>query len=438
MEPICYYEYSDLTSLIRTYPKRCASHTQGGIPCEYYTVPRQHKDHPAGFTGYTYRYDISDAGNITRIGIRYPQYTDPYGNKQIEPIHTFNGKYSPEVLKQMHYKFIDTNLTYDQFASYFPFGHNATQDAYTVLKESGLYQPNYPDDPHYLWFIQTSVRRKTITFCFQCDSLYPISLCDILINTADFNRFRSIMSQKLQNRTDLLICINSDIKLYKFLQTVFPTAKYCYDMYGFVLAYARLAELETNNDKQKVLTFYKRLISKGLTKFFKNEHLYKRYFIQDDEQMELYRLIMSYELEFETMHLSAHANAYRESFVRKLEIFFDKNINFFDDYFSTPCFHYPLPQHIINVYMRKIAKPGSLGINRIAYIMLSIMRNISDGKYINDPLVPSKSMFGVAYTHLLDHTDSFPTQDLETLLTILIDSETFEADNNTVEETGIY
>lgn len=419
MEPICYYEYSDLTSLIRTYPKRCASHTQGGIPCEYYTVPRQHTENPAGYTGYVFRYDISNTGKLTRIGIRQPKYTDQNGNTQIEPIETYDGKYSPDILMRMHEDYINTDLTYKQFAAEYPFGHNATQDAYNALKDGLLYHPNYPSELDYLWFIQTSVRNQTLTFCFQCSECKPEVLFDILIDADDFDRFRAIMTQNDSVTNDLLICINSDIELYDFLREIFPTARFCYDMYGLAIAFDCLAKLEPDPAIKKDIRRNRNKLKEALTSFYKKETECSMTLSKDLPLKTLYGEIIDLEVEFESIELSDPADTYRNDFLNKLETFFDLNSYFFDDYFFTPCFHYPLPQEIITIYAKKVAKLGAFGIHRLAYIMLNIMSNIQDGKYmveISDP-VSSKSMFGMSYTRAFGSVRRIKMMpDLETLL----------------------
>ena len=66
-----YYEYKDLKFADRMIPipRKCAEYTPGGIPCEYYTVPRI-SGLPAGYTAYKIKkYDVSDKKKLVRVGL---------------------------------------------------------------------------------------------------------------------------------------------------------------------------------------------------------------------------------------------------------------------------------------------------------------------------------------------------------------------------------
>ena len=101
-----YCEYRDLQMFERTYPKRCAEYIQGIIPCEYYTVPRTlHEEKPQGYSAYKYKYDVNNAGELVRVGIRIPKYGNDKESAREENMFMIDERYSFKALELLHHDF---------------------------------------------------------------------------------------------------------------------------------------------------------------------------------------------------------------------------------------------------------------------------------------------------------------------------------------------
>ncbi len=225
-----YYEYKDLKFADRMVPipRKCAEYTPGGIPCEYYTVPRM-SDLPAGYTSYKIKkYDVSDGKRLVRVGLRLSKYRKPDGKTGTEEIDTFEGKYSFAALKMLHEDFCDPCCTFELLKKKYPLNKNASMDAYDTLlpwaRKNHIF-PDYPHDFTHLWFSQLFYKNTKLTFCFTYKKREGLSLIDIIEDNEEefIKRF-----SRCKNEKNKYICLPADYELYDKLHKIYPGIK----MYG--------------------------------------------------------------------------------------------------------------------------------------------------------------------------------------------------------------
>ena len=325
---------------------------------------------PKGYTGYFYRYDLNPEGILTRVGMRLPRY-EQNGKIIIEPFEIIDGKFGEQALQRLHEDYVNTGLTYKQFSKKYPLGSNATLDAYYSLKKNytmGI--PEYPTYPNYMWFVQTVYHKQLITFCFSCSYQDLQALFDILITEDDFERFSVDIHSKI-DCPDPVICMNTDPQLYSFLKKTLPGATFCFDVYQLSIAIDTAAKAMPAKSR-KALYNLKADVREQLNLFFANScsQYHKNYILN----------ILS---SFEDMELPLEAAEKRNIFFRRLYSIMENNPSFIENYFSEKCFHQSLPQELIVEYQRVIAKPGGFRVERLAYMMLSMMKTMPSGKKLN-------------------------------------------------------
>lgn len=234
-----YNNYNQLRRMRRDFPKRCAKTTPSGIPCEYYTMPRNVDASPAGYTPYTQHqiFDVNNKGKLVRVSIRVPRYKDENGNVCEEVFSMVEGKYTHDALELLHQKFRNPAWTYDDLRKSFPLGKNAATDAYETLlpwaKRNRVF-PDYPYSYTHLWFVSVPYKQSILTFCTYFDfgakpESLEFSLFDILIDD-DFESLQKNM-EKYAYGSNLrtCICMPANHKLYKKLHAILPDAKYVFD-----------------------------------------------------------------------------------------------------------------------------------------------------------------------------------------------------------------
>ena len=409
----CFYHYDDVKNFVRTNPKRCSLKTPGGIPCEYYTVPRTNKNKPKGYTPYSYRYDLNHDGILTRIGIRLPKYEAEDGTVTTEEFDIIEGKFGGDALEKLHVDYTNTDLTYEQFKSMYPLGPYATRDAYWTLRQyypQGV--PKYPLVLKNLWLIQTEYKKETITFCLECSLNNMQSLIDVLVTPDDYSQFAHYI--KHRRHTDLNICTNSNLELYQLLRNTFPKANFCYDVYHLSVDVDRVAKkLPAAN--RRALYNMKTDMRKKLNQFFQSN---------GSDRLACCRYTREFLHEFKNMVLPEPAQKERDDFLSRIETIEEEYPNFIDDYFEQPAFHQSLPQELIKKYQYTISKPGGFGCERLAYIMLSLMRKIESGNMLTkldiyDDL-QFHSMHGIALNRLFTRRINEPTYNQLALLEKMI------------------
>lgn len=270
-----YYNYDHLRRLKREYPKRHSAQTPGGIPCEYYTMPRNIFTKPAGYTPYTAHqiYDVNHAGELVRVSIRVPKYIDDEGNVCEETFQMPDEKYTYGALNLLHQKFRNPEWSYDDLQKTFPLKKNATKDAYDVLlpwAEKNHVFPHYPEQYSHLWFVSVPYKESLLTFCTYTyvddkePSDWEFSLFDVLVDE-NFETLNKLKRCAYGANKKAFICIPANYPLYKILHDILPDATYVFDEFQLLTITEKYAD-DIPTDKEiflskrtEVLTILKEL-----------------------------------------------------------------------------------------------------------------------------------------------------------------------------------
>ena len=366
-----YYEYKDLKFADRMVPipRKCAEYTPGGIPCEYYTVPRM-SDLPAGYTAYKIKkYDVSDEKKLVRVGLRLSKYRKPDGKTGTEEIDTFEGKYSFAALKMLHEDFCDPCCTFDLLKKKYPLNKNASMDAYDTLlpwaRKNHIF-PDYPHDFTHLWFSQLFYKNTKLTFCFTYKKKEGLSLIDIIEDNED--EFIKKLS-KCKNEENKYICLPADYELYDKLHKIYPDVVYVFDVF-------QVAEIIDNcissNEVTKEEWFRfeakKKQIESTLKILEEKESTWKEaeascksvinFLLQDGKRREL------------------------DEFKKNMELIMREQPDFIYDFFKIKEYHVFLPNELQNT-MEDFLKSRGYNSQRLVYMILSRAREVQKEEALN-------------------------------------------------------
>lgn len=365
-----YCEYRDLQMFERTYPKRCAEYIQGIIPCEYYTVPRTlHEEKPQGYSAYKYKYDVNNAGELVRVGIRIPKYGNDKESAREENMFMIDERYSFKALELLHHDFCDPACTIDILRKKYPLKNNTSTDAYNLLlpwaKANRIF-PDYPRKFDYLWFVQLHYKKSTLTFCIAgVDDKEP-ELFDIIEN----NDFRDLY--KLQNAYEWIrdmegrtisICLDSDIKLYRILKDIFPDAIYIYNVFQIQTVLKDcLGKLK--GEERSTCTMHERKLRHVLQELEAGRESKERV------KSECVPVI-NYLLQSKNKVINQEIELIRQGLE---EILRGKN-DFIDQFFEVERFHSSMIQKL-QVLMKTFMKTRGYEPNRLVYMILSYVKNM--------------------------------------------------------------
>ena len=364
-----YSNYDQLRRMRRDFPKRCAKTTPSGIPCEYYTMPRNVDAPPAGYTPYTQHqvYDVNSKGKLVRVSIRVPRYKDKNGNVCEEVLSMVERKYTHDALDMLHQHFRNPAYTYDALQKKFPLAKNAAADAYNTLLPWAKKNHVFPDYPHrytHLWFISVPYKQSTLIFCtyFYFDDepkIFDFSLFDILINN-DFESLQKNMQRYAYgSNKKACICIPANYALYKALHNILPDARYVFDEFQLLTITDQCAD-KILKDKQYFLSMHSETLM-ALQNMCCRECSAKA---AQSVCASTIRSLLDYR---NTDALS--------SFINNLEVILREQPRFIDDYFEISEFHLLLPSQI-RESIEKFLKQRGYEATRLSYMLLSNVKNL--------------------------------------------------------------
>lgn len=367
-----YYEYKDLKFADRMIPipRKCAEYTPGGIPCEYYTVPRM-SDLPAGYTAYKIKkYDVSDEKKLVRVGLRLSKYRKPDGQTGTEEIDTFEGKYSFAALKMLHEDFCDPCCTFDLLKKKYPLNKNASMDAYDTLlpwaRKNHIF-PDYPHDFTHLWFSQLFYKNTKLTFCFTYKKREGLSLIDIIEdNEEEFIRRLS----RCKNEKNKYICLPADYELYDKLHKIYPDAVYVFDVFQIAEIIDKcISSNEITKEERFKYEAKKRQLADTLKFLEEKESTWKEaeascksvinFLLQDGKRREL------------------------DEFKKNIELIIREQSGFIDDFFKIKEYHVFLPNELQST-MEDFLKSRGYNPARLSYMLLAEAGKMQKKSSTND------------------------------------------------------
>lgn len=353
-----YYEYKDLKFADRMVPipRKCAEYTPGGIPCEYYTVPRM-SDLPAGYTAYKIKkYDVSDEKKLVRVGLRLSKYRKPDGKTGTEEIDTFEGKYSFAALKMLHEDFCDPCCTFDLLKKKYPLNKNASMDAYDTLlpwaRKNHIF-PDYPHDFTHLWFSQLFYKNTKLTFCFTYKKREGLSLIDIIEDNEE--EFIKRLS-RCKNEKNKYICLPADYELYDKLHKIYPDAVYVFDVFQIAEIIDKcISSNEVTKEERFKYEAKKRQLVDTLKFLEEKESTWKEaeascksvinFLLQDGKRREL------------------------DEFKKNMELIIREQSGFIEDFFKIREYHVFLPNELQST-MEDFLKSRGYNPARLSYMLL--------------------------------------------------------------------
>lgn len=363
-----YSNYDQLRRMRRDSPKRCAETTPSGIPCEYYTMPRNVDAPPAGYTPYSQRqvYDVNNAGELVRVSIRVPKYIDSNGNICEEAFKMTPGKYTHDALNMLHQRFCNPAWTYDDLQRKFPLGKNATKDACETLlpwAQRNHVFPNYPNSYTHLWFVSVPYKKSILTFCTYAylgdmPKYLEFSLFDICIDD-NFDSLQQNMKKYVYgSNKKACICIPANYTLYKTLHSILPDATYTFDEFQL------LTVMKDYADKHpEAKTNFLSLRSETLIAL---KQMYCRSCSVKEAQS-----ICSFTIKF----LLDYRNSDDLGFINDLEFILREQPNFIDSFFEINEFHMLLPFQVQKA-IQEFRKKRGYEPERLSYMILSSVRNL--------------------------------------------------------------
>lgn len=364
-----YSNYDQLRRMRRDFPKRCAKATPSGIPCEYYTMPRNVDAPPTGYTPYTQHqvYDVNNKGELVRVSIRVPKYRDAEGNVCEETLSMVEGKYTHDALELLHQKFRNPAWTYDDLRKSFPLGKNAAKDAYETLLPWAKYNcvfPNYPDSYTHLWFISVPYKQSILTFCTYFDfgaepESLEFSLFDILIDD-DFESLPKNMEKYAYgSNLKACICMPANHKLYEKLHTILPDARYVFDEFQLLTIMKDCA-----NKNQEIKQPF--LSQRAETLAILKQLFYKECSAQKAQSV----CVSSIRFLFDYRNIND-----LDLFKNNLELILHEQPDFIEGYFEINKFHLFLPFQI-QKSMQEFLKQHGYEATRLSYMLLSQIRDL--------------------------------------------------------------
>lgn len=364
-----YNNYDQLRRMRRDFPKRCAKITPSGIPCEYYTMPRNVDASPAGYTPYTQHqiFDVNNNGKLVRVSIRVPRYKDENGNVCEEVFGMVEGKYTHDALELLHQKFRNPAWTYDDLRKSFPLGKNAATDAYETLLPWAKCNRVFPDYPYsytHLWFVSVPYKQSILTFCTYFDfgaktESLEFSLFDILIDD-DFESLQKNM-EKYAYGSNLraCICMPANYKLYKKLHAILPDAKYVFDEFQLLTIMKHCA-----NKNQEIKQSF--LSQRAETLAILKQLFYKECSAQKAQAV----CVSGIRFLFDYRNIND-----LDLFKNSLELILQEQPGFIKSYFETSEFHLFLPFQI-QKSMQEFLKQHGYEATRLSYMLLSQIRDL--------------------------------------------------------------
>lgn len=367
-----YYEYKDLKFADRMVPipRKCAEYTPGGIPCEYYTVPRM-SDLPAGYTAYKIKkYDISDEKKLVRVGLRLSKYRKPDGKTGTEEIDTFEGKYSFAALKMLHEDFCDPCCTFDLLKKKYPLNKNASMDAYDTLlpwaRKNHIF-PDYPHDFTHLWFSQLFYKNTKLTFCFTYKKREGLSLIDIIEDNEE--EFIKRLS-RCKNEKNKYICLPADYELYDKLHKIYPDAVYVFDVFQIAEIIDKcISSNEVTKEERFKYEAKKRQLVDTLKFLEEKESTWKEaeascksvinFLLQDGKRREL------------------------DEFKKNMELIIREQSGFIEDFFKIREYHVFLPNELQST-MEDFLKSRGYNPARLSYMLLAEAGKMQKKSSTND------------------------------------------------------
>lgn len=408
MNEFSYFCYRDLKSFIPSYPKRHATHTRSGIPCEYYTVPRTIHTQPRGYTNYTYKYDISESGQIIRIGLRYPRY-ESEGQIITETILTFDGIYSEAFLLELYNDFTNPWKAWDLLKRKYPFSNNPSRDALDLLRPFGTKNkllPNYPTCITDLWFIQAVYKDTRLTFCLDC-SFGVTQLFDILVGENDYVKMTDKLRQSIFEGIPH-ICLNANQLLYNTLHTAFPDAKFVFDAFQFPIFLNRTSQLLDSYCRDGAYDYRNAIIDCFTELLTHNRNNEKQGRIKGaiEEIYDTFKYMLNIDA------LSDEFIAEIKSFLLDIGTILADDPRFITRFSERRCFHSFIPYELQQFFVEQISsrhKHHGYTPERLAFIMLARIQDINYGRYPvqNYKKVNISSMQGAAhFQHTLTTTNT--------------------------------
>lgn len=367
-----YYEYKDLKFADRMIPipRKCAEYTPGGIPCEYYTVPRM-SDLPAGYTAYKIKkYDVSDEKKLVRVGLRLSKYRKPDGKTGTEEIDTFEGKYSFAALKMLHEDFCDPCCTFDLLKKKYPLNKNASMDAYDTLlpwaRKNHIF-PDYPHDFTHLWFSQLFYKNTKLTFCFTYKKREGFSLIDIIEDNEE--EFIKRLS-RCKNEKNKYICLPADYELYDKLHKIYPDAVYVFDVFQIAEIIDKcISSNEVTKEERFKYEAKKRQLVDTLKFLEEKESTWKEaesscksvinFLLQDGKRREL------------------------DEFKKNMELIIREQSGFIEDFFKIREYHVFLPNELQST-MEDFLKSRGYNPARLSYMLLAEAGKMQKKSSTND------------------------------------------------------
>lgn len=367
-----YYEYKDLKFADRMIPipRKCAEYTPGGIPCEYYTVPRM-SDLPAGYTAYKIKkYDVSDEKKLVRVGLRLSKYRKPDGKTGTEEIDTFEGKYSFAALKMLHEDFCDPCCTFELLKKKYPLNKNASMDAYDTLlpwaRKNHIF-PDYPHDFTHLWFSQLFYKNTKLTFCFTYKKREGLSLIDIIEDNEE--EFIKRLS-RCKNEKNKYICLPADYELYDKLHKIYPDAVYVFDVFQIAEIIDKcISSNEVTKEERFKYEAKKRQLVDTLKFLEEKESTWKEaeascksvinFLLQDGKRREL------------------------DEFKKNMELIIREQSGFIEDFFKIREYHVFLPNELQST-MEDFLKSRGYNPARLSYMLLAEAGKMQKKSSTND------------------------------------------------------
>lgn len=367
-----YYEYKDLKFADRMIPipRKCAEYTPGGIPCEYYTIPRM-SDLPAGYTAYKIKkYDVSDEKKLVRVGLRLSKYRKPDGKTGTEEIDTFEGKYSFAALKMLHEDFCDPCCTFDLLKKKYPLNKNASMDAYDTLlpwaRKNHIF-PDYPHDFTHLWFSQLFYKNTKLTFCFTYKKREGLSLIDIIEDNEE--EFIKRLS-RCKNEKNKYICLPADYELYDKLHKIYPDAVYVFDVFQIAEIIDKcISSNEVTKEERFKYEAKKRQLVDTLKFLEEKESTWKEaeascksvinFLLQDGKRREL------------------------DEFKKNMELIIREQSGFIEDFFKIREYHVFLPNELQST-MEDFLKSRGYNPARLSYMLLAEAGKMQKKSSTND------------------------------------------------------
>lgn len=367
-----YYEYKDLKFADRMIPipRKCAEYTPGGIPCEYYTVPRM-SDLPAGYTAYKIKkYDVSDEKKLVRVGLRLSKYRKPDGKTGTEEIDTFEGKYSFAALKMLHEDFCDPCCTFELLKKKYPLNKNASMDAYDTLlpwaRKNHIF-PDYPHDFTHLWFSQLFYKNTKLTFCFTYKKREGLSLIDIIEDNEE--EFIKRLS-RCKNEKNKYICLPADYGLYDKLHKIYPDAVYVFDVFQIAEIIDKcISSNEITKEERFKYEAKKRQLADTLKFLEEKENTWK-------EAEASCKSVINFLLQDGKRRGS-------DEFKKNMELIIREQSGFIDDFFKIKEYHVFLPNELQST-MEDFLKSRGYNPARLSYMLLAEAGKMQKKSSTND------------------------------------------------------